>query len=405
MEPTFSYIYSIPYIILFFIYFLLFLWENKMRKKNMNIKTIRYFSMFIFVVFFGCRGFIDTDFAVYFPLYENTPTLFDSTRITKYFSNINKDYLTRIEPGFKVFAIILKTISSDYFFLQFVSSLIDIILLDYIFRKYSPQYILSFLVFFIFSGFVIELNLLRNIKSILLFIISLKYIQERNAIKFFILNGIGLLFHSSAIFYFPVYFFLHKKIPLAIVWITFVIGNAIYLAQIKFLTPIVTSLGSLFGGIYSVMADTYSKSDLYSTSHGITLGFIERFLTFIIFYKSYDKVGEYIKNKNLLNIFYNSFFLYSVSYMFLSEYSIFIDRITTLFVFSYWILYAYFFTTLSERIKSLFTIGLFFFGTFKMAKANNIIIRKYENILWNNPNIGNAYYILSKHLDKILNPK
>lgn len=405
MEPTFSYIYSIPYIILFFIYFLLFLWENKLRKKNMNIKSIRYFSMFIFIIFFGCRGFIDTDFAVYFPLYENAPTLFDANGIAKYFSDINKDYLTRIEPGFKVFIIILKTISSEYFLLQFVSSLIDIILLDYIFRKYSPQYILSFIIFFIFSGFVIELNLMRNIKSILLFIISLRYIQERNAVKFFILNGIGLLFHSSAIFYFPMYFFLHKKIPSAFVWIMFIIGNAIYLAQIKFITPIVTSLGSLFGGIYSIMAEAYSKSDLYSNSHGITLGFIERFLTFIIFYKSYNKIGEYIKDKYLLNIFYNSFFLYSVSYMFLSEYSVFIDRITTLFVYSYWILYAYFYATLSERVKSLFTIGLFFFGTFKMYKGNNIIIRRYENILWDNPTAGNAYYILNKHLDKILNPK
>lgn len=405
MQPTFSYIYSIPYIILFFIYFLLFLWENKMRKKNMNIKTIRYFSMFIFVVFFGCRGYIDTDFSVYFPLYENAPTLFDANGIAKYFSDINKDFITRIEPGFKVFIIVLKTISSEYFLLQFVSSLIDIIVLDYIFRKYSPQYILSFIIFFIFSGFVIELNLMRNIKSILLFIISLKYIQERNAVKFFTLNGLGLLFHSSSIFYFPMYFFLHKKIPSAFVWIMFIIGNAIYLAQIKFITPIVVSLGSLFGGTYSLMADAYSKSELYSTSHGITLGFIERFLTFVIFYRSYNKIGELIKDKYLLNIFYNSFFLYSVSYLFLSEYSIFIDRLTTLFVFSYWILYSYFYATLSVRIKSLFTIGLFFFGTFKMAKANNIIIRKYENILWDNPNISNAYVILSKHLDKILNPK
>ena len=63
-----------------------------MTKKNMNIKTIRHFSMFIFVVFFGCRGYIDTDFAVYFPLYENAPTVFDANGIAKYFSDINNVY-------------------------------------------------------------------------------------------------------------------------------------------------------------------------------------------------------------------------------------------------------------------------------------------------------------------------
>ena len=54
-----------------------------------------------------------------FDQYVNTDL--GANGIAKYFSNINKDYLTRIEPGFKVFAIILKTISSDYFFLQYIS--------------------------------------------------------------------------------------------------------------------------------------------------------------------------------------------------------------------------------------------------------------------------------------------
>lgn len=404
MEPTFSYIYSIPYILLFFIYFLLFLWENRIRRKNTSIKGIRYIAIFIFIIFFGCRGYIDTDFAVYHPLYEDAPTIFNSNGIVKYFSDINQDNLTRIEPGFKIFMIILKTCSSDYLFLQFVSSVIDVLFLDYIFKKYSPQYILSFILFFIFSGLIIELNLLRNIKSILLFIISLKYIQERNAIKFFILNGIGLLFHSSAIFYFPLYFFLHKKIPMVFVWIMFIIGNAIYLIQIKFITPIVIALGSLFGETYSLMAEVYSKSDLYNNGYGVTFGFFERLATFILFYSYYNKLDDHLQDKKLLNIFYNSFFLYSVSYLFLSEYTVFIDRITALFVFSYWILYAQLYEVLNHRLKTIFATVMLFFGTYKMYKSNNFIIRNYQNILFDNPSISRAYSTLGKHLDKIMNP-
>ncbi|MBT2622924.1 EpsG family protein [Chryseobacterium sp. ISL-6] len=361
--------------------------------------------MLIFFVFFGFRGYLDTDFAVYYPLYETAPTLSDTRGVTQFFSSVNEDYLLKVEPGFKVILILLKSISSDYFLLQIVSSLIDVLLLNYFFRKYSPQYILGFIMFFIFSGLVIEINLLRNSKAIFLFIYSLKYIKERNAAKYFICNGIGLLFHSSAIFYFPLYFFLHKKFLPAFVWGAFILGNILYLGQIKFITPIVLALGKLFGGFYSIMAEAYSKSSLYSSGYGITIGYLEKVLTFIIFYTSYDKIGNYIKDEKLLNIFFNLLFLFTMTYLFLSEYSVLIDRMTTLFAVSYWILYPYFYATLSRVFKMTFTFVLLLFGVLKMYKSNNFIIRNYENILWDKPSISRAYYIFNKHMDKILNPK
>lgn len=405
MEPTFSYIYSIPYIILFLIYFALFLWENKLRKDGSDIKIIRYLGMLVFFVFFGFRGYLDTDFAVYYPLYESAPTLSDSRGVAQFFSSVNEDYLLKVEPGFKVILILLKSISPDYFLLQIVSSLIDVLFLNYFFRKYSPQYILGFIMFFIFSGLVIEINLLRNSKAIFLFIYSLKFIKERNAAKYFICNGIGLLFHSSAIFYFPLYFFLHKKFLPAFVWGAFILGNILYLGQIKFITPIVLALGKLFGGFYSIMAEAYSKSSLYSSGYGITIGYLEKVLTFILFYKSYDKIGDYIKDEKILNIFFNLLFLFTMTYLFLSEYSVLIDRMTTLFAVSYWILYPYFYAILNRVFRMTFTVVLLLFGILKMYKSNNFIIRTYQNILWDKPSISRAYYIFNKHMDKILNPK
>lgn len=405
MQPTFSYIYSIPYIALFLIYFLLFLWENEKKKKGQDISVIRYLCMVVFLVFFGCRGYIDTDFQLYYPLYENTPTLDDLNGISKFFSRINEDYLLKIEPGYKVFLILVKSIMPDYFFLQFVSSLIDVLFLNYFFRKYSPQYVLGFIMFLIFSGLIIEINLLRNSKAIFIFIYSLQFIKERKALKYFICNGVALLFHSSSIFYFPLYFFLHKKFAPAFVWGTFILGNVLFIGQVKYITPVVTTLGDFFGGFYSMMAEAYSKSKMYSSGYGITMGYLEKIFTFIMFYTSYNRIGNYIKDNNTLNIFYNLFFLYTATYLFLSEYSVFIDRITTLFVFSYWILYPYFYETLKRQFKALFTFVLLIFGLYKMYKSNNFIIRKYDNILWGNPTVTNAYYIIGKHLDKILDPK
>lgn len=405
MEPTFSYSYSPPYVFLFLIFFALFIWENRVKKNDGNITIIRYVCMLVFFVFFGFRGYLDTDFVVYYPIYEATPTLSDTQGVLKFFSGLNEDYLLKVEPGFKVFAILLKSISEDYFFLQIVSSLIDVIFLNYFFKKYSPQYALGFIMFLIFSGLIIEFNLLRNSKAIFIFIYSLQFIKDRNPVKYFICNGIGLLFHSSAIFYFPLYFFLHKKFAPQLVWGAFILGNVLYLGQIKFITPMVVAIGDFFGGVYSLMAEAYSKDSLYSTGYGITMGYIEKFFTFILFYYSYNKVGEKIKDEKTLNIFFNLFFIFTVTYLFLSEYAVLIDRMTTLFVMSYWILYPYIYTVLERMFKLIFAFILFLFGTYKMINSNNNIIRKYENILWDKPTITRAYYIINKHLDKVLSPK
>lgn len=405
MQPTFSPIYSVPYIFLFLIFFVLFVWENRVRKKDGNIKMIRYFCMLIFFVFFGFRGYLDTDFVVYYPLYEMAPTITDGHGISKFFSGLNEDYVVKIEPGFKMVLVLLKSISSDYFFLQIVSSLVDVLFLNYFFKKYSPQYVLGFIMFLIFSGLIIEINLMRNSKALFLFIYALQFIKDRKPVKYFACVGVALLFHSSAIFYFPLYFFLHKKMAPGFIWGTFILGNFLFLAQIKYLTPIVTGIGSLLGGVYNLMAEGYSDDKFSSTGYGISVGYLEKVFTFIILYKFYPKISEFIKDSRTLNIFFNLFFIYTITYFFLSEYSIFIDRITTLFVFSYWILYPYLYATFKPELKSLFTSVLLLFGIYKMYNSNSFILRKYENILWDKPTISKAYSTINQHLDRVLNPK
>ena len=189
------------------------------------------------------------------------------------------------------------------------------------------------------------------------------------------------------------------------VWGTFLLGNVLFLGQIKYISPIVIAVGDFFGGVYSLMAEGYSNNKLYNSSYSISVGYLEKVFTFIILYQFYKKIGEKIKDENTLNIFYNSFFLYAVSYFFLSEYSVFIDRITTLFIFSYWILYPYLYETLKQELKVVFTVVLLFFGIYKMVYSNNNILRNYENILWDKPTITKAYFNFNKHVDKILDPR
>jgi hypothetical protein len=343
---------------------------------------------------------------VYYPLYESAPVISDARGVSDFFSTTAEDFIIKIEPGFKFLVVILKSISSEYYLLQIVSTVIDVIFLDYFFKKYSPNYVLGYIVFCMFSGLLIEINLLRNSKAIFIFMYSLQFLKDRNALKYFVCNAIGLLFHSSAIFFFPLYFFLHKKLQPSLVWSLFILGNVIYLGQIKFITPLLVAVGNFFGGVYALMAEFYSTEKTYSSGYGITIGYLEKILIFIVFYTYYNRIVEKRgEEKNAeTNMFFNLLIMYTGSYLFLSEFTVLIDRITTLFAVSYWILFPLLYCTLEHTMKMFFSAIIFLFGFYKMYRSNNIIIRKYENILWDNPSVSRAYYNVNKHLDKILNP-
>ena len=55
------------------------------------------------------------------------------------------------------------------------------------------------------------MNGVRQSVAIMMFYYSFRYIKEQNLKKYLILNGIGCLFHSSAILFIPLYFVLNRR--------------------------------------------------------------------------------------------------------------------------------------------------------------------------------------------------
>ena len=197
-----SYLYSIPYIILFSLFFLLHI-ISQYSKSEKEEAIIRYSAMLLYLLFFGFRGYIGADWNNYYPFYKMLPSLFSGGYGTH-------DFL--FEPGFLLFSTICKTISSNYHFFIFVNSLVNILLLNIFIKRYLPtrKYVLGIMIFILMGGFNNEIDLLRSSKSVLLFMISIKYIEEKKLSKFLLINLIGLSFHSMSIIFFPLYFFLNR---------------------------------------------------------------------------------------------------------------------------------------------------------------------------------------------------
>lgn len=384
---TFNFTYATPYLALFLVFVALLFWEFRQINDEIDTKYIRWISIILFLFFFGLRGFIYTDWAIYYPLFDKLPTIGEGGLTKVLSTDFSEEFITDVsvgkagmELGFIYFTVFFKSLINNYFAFVFVNTLIDVILLNVFLKRYSRYYALSIILFMVFGGYILEFNLMRNIKAIMLFLISIKYIQERRILPYLLLNTLGFFFHSSALIFFPLYFILNKQWPQWLIWGIFIVGNMIFLLHIKYLETTVISIADLVGGRMGVKARLYFASDFYSQSYGIGLGYIERVITFLVMILTQNKLKEQSPHNQ---IFINCFILYFVVYFFFSEIMVAVERISLLFVFSYWILYPEILFMLKETMhKWILLVLICMYSTLKIIQANTNIYSRYDNLLF-----------------------
>ncbi len=407
---SFIYTYSIPYIAFFFFLIVLMFLEFRQLKFEKDTNYIRWATILGFILFFGLRGFVYTDWTMYYPLFDEMPTIWDGGLSSALSTDFSEDFVTDVnvgkaglELGFIYFTLFFKSIIPNYFAFIFFNTLIDIYLLDLFFRRYSRYYVLSFILFIVFGGLILEFNLLRNFKALLFFMVSLKYLQERRMLPFMLLNLAGSLFHSSALIFLPLYFILNKEWPQWLIWTIFIVGNILFLLNIKYLQPITLSLADLIGGRMAVKIKLYFVSDFYSQPYGFGLGYIERVVTFLLMIRFKTK----LKAQNSYNlIFINTYFLYFIIYFFFAELMVAVERLSLLFVFSYWILYSELLAIIKETVhKFILIITILGYSLLKVAQVNSNIFSKYDNLLFGIENYEDRKMVYDNNKDALFKVK
>lgn len=379
MPPLYSISYTLSYVVFFILLFALAIpvttngsFYNKSRKFQEQI------AFLILFLFLGFRGFIYSDWYAYYNGFLDAPTVFDGLNEFEQFFT-KSDYGPSWEKGFCIFLIICKSIIPQWWFFQAVCFLLNILVDIYFIKQFSKNHlVLGLCVYFIFGGMSYDINLMRNSKSIMLFIISLRYVAEKRIIPYMLLNGLGILFHSSAAVYLPLYFILIQKPNKILLWILFLTGNVFYLFQIKWCTPIISSVAEQFGGIAAKKMVQYLSSEQWSTGYGISIGFIERNLTFILIMHYQNRL---LKNKFNIPLLH-CMFIYQFSYLFFSEMSILTQRIPLLFMFAYWPLYVQIYEFQNKSWKSVFLAIFFIYSVMKIFSGAQALPNVYDNILF-----------------------
>lgn len=408
--PTFSNQYSIPYLIFLFYLVILVFIEFRQMNSGRSTTFTRWATILGAIFFIGLRGFIYSDWIYYWGLFDKVPTIWEGglSAITK--SDFSDLFTTDVsvgksgvEIGFLYFTFFLKSIIPNFHVFVFINTVIDIFILDLFLRRYSKYYVFAFIIFLVFGGMMIECNLMRNVKAILLFLISLKYIEERKIMPYMLLNLVGVLFHTSALIFLPLYFILNKVWPKWFMWSIFIIGNILFIFHISYLEPILITVTDIIGGRLAVQVKLYFAMDLYNQSYGISLGYIERVFTFLAIIIFQNKLIEQRRSNCL---FINAYVLYFVCFFFFSEIMVAVERLTLIFIFSYWILYPELLSLINKVTYKFIVFGtMIIYCALKLVTMNSNIVSKYDNLVFGISSYEERSDIFYENIDSVLNPQ
>lgn len=346
-------------------------WKSENRGVRENFFK---FSLLLLIFFFGLRGYIGYDWYSYQPNFETIPTI-------KYIfnSDYHKIFFSSYEIGFQLYTALIKTLTKNYFIYNFIGNGVDFLALYFIIKRYSKYPILSLTIYFAVYGLALEIDMIRNMKSILLFLLSVEYIEERKPFKFFLLNLLGVFFHMSSILYFPMYFILKKNWNRKLILVLFIIGNIYYLSDSRIFMKFIVEHNSIFPLSIGRRLVGYFSIIPLDFPLGFSLYYLERVVVFFLCWF----IDEKLKEQRYGGIFLNSLYIWIFFFLYFSEFSIISFRFGLLFVYSYWfllpmvlefypkvIIYLLIFTILIFRLSN----QLYFVG--------NRIVYPYQNIIF-----------------------
>lgn len=292
--------YSTPYTIFLTALAIIGVIQISAKWTSVSQKIFMALSFLISLVFIGTRGYVQTDYYNYYTKFQEIPNM--GPDLIEYLKASSTDI------GFLIYTYLLKNICDSYFFFIFVSTLIDFVLLTIFFKRYlkKPIYALFLIVFFYYGGLILELNLLRNVKSILLFCLSIKYIESKQPLKYLILNLIGLSLHWSSIVFIPLYLILNIKTKERTYWIMLASALVIFFVSPYILKPVLKAISS---PISVVGERTLSYLDVheYARPKNLSVGDLIRLVMAIITGLSFKQLTKSIEN---CHIFINMYLIY-----------------------------------------------------------------------------------------------
>ncbi|MBD3614984.1 MAG: EpsG family protein [Gracilimonas sp.] len=286
--------------IYFIILALLFLLTIYYDFGNNNLGKIPFFYLVLIMLIClsGFRYRVGGDTLMYMQTYGLLPTLNELDDFQNPFA--------KLQPLWLLLVAFSKSISKEFFILQFMHAIIlNSIIFGFI-RKHT-RYIFTAVLFYYFGYyFYFNFEILRESLAIAIFILSLDYLFQKKWFKYYLLSIVGLLFHFSAIILFFIPLIVKFRLRTLSYILIFVLG---YLLNPFF----ISSLKSLAGS-NALLISIFTYLDYNYTIYGL-LSLLVLNLIYPLFIRYVNE--SYLKIKSQLNPLLNVYiFIGAITPMF-----------------------------------------------------------------------------------------
>ena len=338
----------------------------KVFSNNTHFSKLEYIAICSYLFFYGLRGYCFTDMLMYHDI----------------FSNIEKQDFTQgllggFGPGYLYGNLLIHYFTENSFIFQFLWTLIDVLLLSIILKRECGTYFLFAFAFLIpfFSG--IQINLFRNIKSILIFFWAIQYVRDRKIIKYFVSIFIAATFHITALIYFPIYYFVNKPTYKTHIFISFLALLFCFIG-VRLFYEYFFMLSILIGGKVEEMTAGYIVNN--ALEGGLTIGLLYRIILLFALLGLYNKLTRV--NLSMLN----TALLYLELSVAFNSILVLRDRMSVLFVLGVICIMPFLINEIKSYKYGKLIIKLnFLFLLGYVYVQHSMPIAEYENIMFSVP--------------------
>ncbi|EPH13402.1 hypothetical protein HMPREF9713_00731 [Myroides odoratimimus CCUG 12700] len=300
------------------------------------IKSKKFWSVdivvpsLLFAIVFGMRFDVGTDHLNYLIGY------------------LNNDYVSKGEPFFNLLSSIGWYLNLHYATYFGIIAFLQITFFLYAFKE--EKYLYPFLVFFLFTNgeWLSWMNIIRQSLAICIWIHSLKFIEDKRFLKYFLGCFVAYLFHNSAIILVVLYpilksdkvYFKSIKLQLTLLGCAFIFRE-LFTSILYKIEPLIESYSAVIGGGVYKGYNVETLNNSFIESNGTGLVYLLRIIINVIVI-SYSKKLRYFFNSRRFNIFYFLFFIGLITFYMFPIGLISVTRPFRYFYIFQSIMYAYF---------------------------------------------------------------
>jgi len=259
------------------------------------------------------------------------------------------------EKGFIIFSYVVKSLGGGLqtIFLLMAMGTVALMLLS--FKKYTPFFLVAILIY-LYNGYPLNFGYIRQGISVAIFTYAIRYIESREALKYFCLFFIAVLFHTSAILFVPFYFILNKSFKHSVVVIAIVVS--FLFSYLDWMGVLLSLFDVFLGGnlAFAKLHEYYLRyTDVEEVRVGLSTVFFERLFVFLYF--SYNK--QFFSNRiKYFNVFYNLMFGYFCMYLLFIDIAVLLERIGLYFDIANIFMYSFLLFKITKGYKRVFMYNL-----------------------------------------------